>query len=93
MNAHKRQQFHWKSLQRQVWIEGPVSQVSDAQADACFAGRPLPSRLDTWASQQSRPLGDRATYEAKLAEVEARFPEEITPRPPFWSGWRVNSVT
>jgi pyridoxamine 5'-phosphate oxidase len=81
--------FHWKSLQRQIRIEGPATQVTDDQADAYFAGRPRLSRLGAWASAQSRPLADRATFEAKLAEVEARFPEETTPRPPFWSGWRV----
>jgi pyridoxamine 5'-phosphate oxidase len=81
--------FHWKSLQRQIRIEGPASQVDDAQADAYFAGRPRQSRLGAWASAQSRPLPDRKTFEAKLAETEARFPEPNTPRPPFWSGWRV----
>ena len=81
--------FHWKSLLRQIRIEGAVTPVSDAQADAYFAGRPRQSRLGAWASAQSRPLADRPTFEAKLAEVEARFPEETTPRPSFWSGWRV----
>jgi pyridoxamine 5'-phosphate oxidase len=81
--------FHWKSLMRQIRIEGTVTKVTDAQADAYFAGRPRLSRLGAWASAQSRPLADRATFEANLAEVEARFPEETTPRPPFWSGWRV----
>ena len=88
-NPHVALLFHWKSLQRQIRIEGRASQVADEQADAYFAGRPRLSRLGAWASAQSRPLTDRATFEAKLAEVEARFPEETTPRPPFWSGWRV----
>jgi pyridoxamine 5'-phosphate oxidase len=88
-NPHVALLFHWKSLLRQIRIEGPVTQVTDAQADAYFAGRPRTSRLGAWASAQSRPLADRAIFEAKLAETEARFPEEATPRPPFWSGWRV----
>jgi pyridoxamine 5'-phosphate oxidase len=92
-NPHVALLFHWKSLQRQIRIEGPVTQVSDAQADAYFAGRPRQSRLGAWASAQSRPLADRATFAAKLAETEARFPEETTPRPPFWSGWRVTPET
>ena len=88
-NPHVALLFHWKSLLRQIRIEGSVTQVTDAQADAYFAGRPRTSRLGAWASAQSRPLADRAIFEAKLAETEARFPEEATPRPPFWSGWRV----
>lgn len=88
-NPHVALLFHWKSLLRQIRIEGSVTQVTDAQADAYFAGRPRTSRLGAWASAQSRPLADRATFEARLAETEARFPEEATPRPPFWSGWRV----
>jgi pyridoxamine 5'-phosphate oxidase len=82
--------FHWKSLLRQIRIEGRVTPVSDAQADAYFAGRPRQSRIGAWASAQSRPLPDRATFEAKVAEADARFPGEVTPRPPFWSGWRVS---
>ena len=82
--------FHWKSLQRQVRIEGQAAQVSDEQADAYFATRPRVSRLGAWASAQSRPLADRATFEARLREVEARFPTDPFPRPPFWSGWRVS---
>jgi pyridoxamine 5'-phosphate oxidase len=88
-NPHVALLFHWKSLLRQIRIEGRVSQVSDAQADAYFAGRPRPSRLGAWASAQSRPLADRASFEAKLAEAEMLFPGDTTPRPPFWSGWRV----
>jgi pyridoxamine 5'-phosphate oxidase len=88
-NARAALLFHWKSLRRQVRIEGAVEPASAAEADAYFASRPRLSRLGAWASDQSRPLPDRATLEARLAEVERRFPEEAVPRPPHWMGWRL----
>ena len=66
-----------------------MSPVSDAEADAYFASRSRVSKLGAWASAQSRPLPERAVFEAKLAEMEARFPGEEVPRPENWSGWRV----
>jgi len=81
--------FYWKTLHRQIRIEGTVSQVADAQADAYYAGRPRVSRLGAWASEQSRPLPSRQVFEDRLAEMDAKFPGEDIPRPPFWSGWRV----
>ena len=81
--------FHWKSLRRQIRIEGAVTGVSDAVADAYFATRSRNSQLGAWASDQSRPLADRATFEARFAETEARFAGGPVPRPPHWSGYRV----
>ena len=81
--------FHWKSLRRQVRIEGPVEAVSDTEADTYFASRGRDSRLGAWASDQSRPLSDRATFEARFDDMEARFRGGDVPRPPRWSGFRV----
>ena len=83
--------FHWKSLRRQVRVEGPVSVVSDAEADAYFATRGRDSRLGAWASDQSRPLDSRATFEARFADMAARFEGGDVPRPPHWSGFRVQA--
>jgi pyridoxamine 5'-phosphate oxidase len=81
--------FHWKSLRRQVRIEGPVEPVAEAEADAYFATRSRDSQLGAWASDQSRPLDSRATFEARFEAMRARFQDADVPRPPRWSGWRV----
>jgi pyridoxamine 5'-phosphate oxidase len=81
--------FHWKSLRRQIRIEGEANPVDDATADAYFATRSRNSQLGAWASDQSRPLADRATFEARFAEMEAKFEGQDVPRPPHWSGWLV----
>jgi pyridoxamine 5'-phosphate oxidase len=81
--------FHWKSLRRQVRIEGPVQPVEDSQADSYFATRSRDSQLGAWASDQSRPLESREAFEARYEAVRARFEGGEVPRPPRWSGWRV----
>ena len=78
--------FHWKSLRRQIRIEGPVRRVTGATADAYFATRARDSQLGAWASDQSRPLDSRATFEAKFDAVKARFEGGDVPRPPHWTG-------
>ncbi|KRC79744.1 pyridoxamine 5'-phosphate oxidase [Sphingomonas sp. Root241] len=81
--------FHWKSLRRQIRIEGTVAQVTDAESDAYFASRSRDSQLGAWASEQSRPLDARATLEARYEEMRARFESGEVPRPPHWGGYRV----
>lgn len=81
--------FHWKSLRRQVRVEGVVERVTAAESDAYFASRSRGSRISAAASDQSRPLDSRAEFERRVAETEARFPGESVPRPPHWGGFRV----
>jgi len=81
--------FHWKSLRRQIRVEGPLTWATDAESDAYFASRGRDSQLGAWASDQSRPLADRSTFETRFAEVQARFDGQDVPRPPHWGGYRL----
>src|SRR6185369_1584366 len=81
--------FHWKSLHRQIRIEGPVGRVSDAEADAYFATRIRDAQLGAWASDQSRPLDSRDTFEQRFEAAKRRFDGQDVPRPPGWGGYRV----
>ncbi|MHC8509353.1 MAG: pyridoxamine 5'-phosphate oxidase [Rhodospirillales bacterium] len=88
-NAHAALCMHWKSLNRQVRVEGAAQQVSDDEADAYFASRPRSARIGAWASEQSRPLPGRLTLEKRIAEFTAKFGAGEVPRPPHWTGFRV----
>ncbi|WCM26865.1 pyridoxamine 5'-phosphate oxidase [Sphingomonas sp. QA11] len=88
-NPHAALLFHWKSLRRQIRIEGSLAFATDAESDAYFASRSRDSQLGAWASDQSRPLDARDTFEARFAEVEARFAGRDVPRPPHWGGYRL----
>jgi pyridoxamine 5'-phosphate oxidase len=81
--------FHWKTLRKQVRVEGSVEVVSDAEADEYFASRARDSQIGAWASQQSRPLAGRFELEKRVAEYAVRFGLGKVPRPPHWSGFRV----
>ncbi len=81
--------FHWKSLRRQIRIEGQVEPVTSSESDAYFASRSRDSQLGAWASDQSRPLDARETFEARFKEMKARFDGGDVPRPPHWGGYRV----
>ena len=81
--------FHWKSLRRQVRVRGTVTRTSDEEADAYFATRARPAQIGAWASEQSRTLPDRLALEKRIAEAGLRFGLAKVPRPPHWSGFRV----
>lgn len=84
--------FHWKSLRKQVRVRGAIARATLAESDAYFATRPRPNQLSAWASHQSEPLDRRETFEARLAEMDARFPAEV-PRPQNWGGYRLTPRT
>ena len=84
--------FHWKSLRRQVRVRGTVMPVSDAEADAYFATRPKDSKIGAWASRQSRPLEGRFALEKEVARYTAKYALTSVPRPPHWSGFRIQPL-
>ncbi len=88
-NPHTALLFHWKSLKRQVRIEGAATQIDDARADEYFASRDRGSKIGAWASAQSRPMAGRLDLEKQVAIHTAKFGLGEIERPPFWSGFRV----
>jgi pyridoxamine 5'-phosphate oxidase len=84
--------FHWKSLRRQVRVRGLVSPVSVEEADAYFATRARDSQIGAWASRQSRELASRFELEKEVLRYAAKFGLGKVPRPPHWSGYRVNAL-
>ena len=82
--------FHWDLLDRQVRIEGRVSLATDAESDEYFAQRPLDSRVNAWASDQSEPVASREELERRADELTRRFAGQPVPRPPHWGGYRVS---
>lgn len=83
--------FHWKSLRRQVRIEGGVRPVAEDEADSYFASRARESQLGAWASDQSRPMDSRGTFEARYRQLDEDYAGRDVPRPPYWWGYRVEA--
>ncbi len=79
--------FHWAPLEQQIRLEGTITQVSDAEADAYYASRPRERQLGAWASLQSEPLDARETLETRFADLAKQYEGKTIPRPPHWSGW------
>jgi pyridoxamine 5'-phosphate oxidase len=84
--------FHWKSLRRQVRLEGPVEKTTPKEADDYFATRQRGSQIGAWASDQSRPLESRFALEKRVAEYTAKHVIGTVPRPPHWSGFRLQPL-
>ncbi|WP_085936008.1 pyridoxamine 5'-phosphate oxidase [Enhydrobacter aerosaccus] len=84
--------FHWKSLRRQVRLEGPIEKTTPEEADAYFSTRARGSQIGAWASEQSRPLESRFALEKRVAEVTAKYVIGKVPRPDHWSGFRLQPL-
>ena len=81
--------FHWKTLQRQIRVEGDVSQISNSEADEYYNSRPLGSKIGAWASLQSEELDDRSTLIKRVEEFKKKFSNNDVPRPSYWNGYLV----
>ena len=82
--------FYWEPLERQVRLRGDVAAATETEADRFFEERPRRSRVTAWASEQSRPLPDRAALDARVAAYDARFAAvDPIPRPPHWQAYRL----
>jgi len=83
--------FHWKSFNRQIRILGNVTQVNDKEADLYFNNRPYGSKINAWASDQSKPMNERSELLKKIEDFKKKYNnEKNVPRPPYWSGWCLN---
>ncbi len=88
-NSNVALNFHWKSLQKQVRVEGIVSIIASSEADEYYNSRPLGSRIGAWASKQSQELDDRSILLNRVEEFEKKFQNGTINRPSYWNGYQV----
>ena len=88
-NPHGAMLFYWKSLKRQVRIEGLVEKIAPDESDAYFATRPRESQIGAWASAQSRPLSSYDDFLKKIETTAQKYDGRPIPRPPYWTGYRL----
>ncbi len=81
--------FHWKSIERQIRISGPVNIISTEEADAYFASRPRDAQIGAWASQQSQEMQNRDSFMKAFEEIDQKYKDQDVPRPPHWNGYRL----
>mgnify|MGYP001248834812 CR=1 FL=1 len=81
--------FHWKSLSRQIRINGRAELIDKADSDAYFATRPRESKIGAWSSMQSKPMLNKEVLAKNIEAYKAQFGSGQIPRPPFWEGYRV----
>lgn len=84
--------FYWMPMERQVRVEGTITHVTDAEADAYFNSRPRDRQIGAWASLQSESLRDRDELEQRVVMLEEKYKGIHVPRPPHWSGWRLTPI-
>jgi pyridoxamine 5'-phosphate oxidase len=92
-NPHAALSVFWRELDRQVCVTGSASRLAREESEAYFASRPRDARIGAWASRQSEVIPDRATLEARVAEIDARYPGDDVPLPDFWGGFRLDPET
>ena len=82
--------FYWKSLSRQIRVNGTISKVSDKEADNYYSSRPYLSKIGAWASKQSEVLESRLELLKSISKYKKKYNDKKNvPRPRHWSGWRL----
>ena len=92
-NPYAAMVFFWAELERQVRIDGRVSQISREESEEYFHSRPVGSQLGAWASRQSEVIGDPELLESRIKELEYQYEGKTVPIPPFWGGFLLSPET
>lgn len=88
-NQHIALCFHWKSLRKQIRIEGRVEELPEAESEAYFKTRPRAAQIGAWASKQSQKLEGKNDFFEAVAFFEDKFKDVEVPKPSWWGGYRL----